>query len=151
MMEGPFYDSNNNRPTTQARVRNWEQVDKLSAMADIGRKGRLKSKIALEKQAMEQHEDDDWFANRNRQKNRTTRSLHQQIPSNLVRDNDRYTPRLIDRIQMQAPTRQDSGSKRRSYTKDSCVDMTSLEDRNQPMPSHRRRDCGPRFRGTYGK
>ena len=139
-MKGPFYDLNHNRkPTaTQSRVRDWEQVDKLSVMADVGRKGRLKSKVALEKRAMEvEYDDDDWFAKGSRQKNRPAiRSSHQQPSSKKLsfdRHDDRYAPdrrsgppSLLDRMQMQAPARN-------RHTSD------------------RPRDYGPRYRGGYGK
>ena len=54
-MKGPFYDPSNGHRSnaTKCCERNWEIFDDLSRMANVGRKGRLKSRTALEKQAME--------------------------------------------------------------------------------------------------
>jgi hypothetical protein len=166
VVKGPFYDlDKNHKPTaTKPRVRDWKKVDKLSVMADVGRKGRLKSKVALEKRAMEVEydEDDDWFAKGSRQKNRPTirSSPRQQASSKRLsfdRHDDRYTPdrksgppSLLDRMQMQEPTREESGSRRRPYARDSHSDRNNLDERNRHM-SDRRRDYGPRYRGGYGK
>ena len=63
-MKGPYDPNNSHRSnTTKSRVRSWEKFDNLSRMADVGRKGRLKFRAALEKQAMEiEHTEEDWFA-----------------------------------------------------------------------------------------
>jgi len=157
-MTGPFCDLKSHQPSAKSRVRDWDQVDKLSVMADVGRKGRLKSKVALERRAgeIEHDDDDDWFAQGNRQKDRPTiRSSHHQTPSKKLsfdRHNDRRPPdrkskppSLLDRIQIQ-PAREDFGLKR-SYSRDPPFDKS---ERNRHR-SDRWRDSGPRYRGGYGK
>ena len=160
-MTGPFYDLNNYQPTTKSYVRDWDQIDRMSVMTDVGRKGRLKSKVALERRAkeIEQDDDDDWFARGNRHKNRpTSRSSHHQTSSKKLsfnRQNDRYAsdrrsrpPSLLDRIQIQ-PAREESESKR-SCARDPPFDKSNLAERNRNR-SDRWRDSGPRYRGGYGK
>ena len=149
-MKGPFYDPNNSH-RSKSRVRNWEKFDNLSRMADVGRKGRLKSRVALEKQAMEiEHAEEDWFANA---KNSASIPPSQQhTPSKRIsfdRQNDRNVVErksglsLLDRIQMQPPNRHDSSAR------NSRPDRSNFEDRTRHT-SQRTRDYGPRYRGGYG-
>ena len=152
-MKGPFYDPNNSHRshTTRSRIRNWEIFYNLSRMADVDRKGRFKSKVALEKQAMKiEHTEEDWFANA--KKSAGIPPSQQHTPSKSIffdRQNDRNVPErrsgpsLLDRIQMQPPNRHDSSAR------NSRSDRRNVEDRSRHTPQ-RPRDYGPRYRGRYG-
>lgn len=68
VMHGPFFDPTNERKasTSRSSARDWSAVDDSwgkNAPGDVGRKGRMKSRAKLEKQAAEQAADDplDWF------------------------------------------------------------------------------------------
>jgi len=169
-MQGPFFnlDAVPQTSSTRSLVRDWAQIDKSSVPDDVGRKGRLKSKAALQKQANKAENDlDDWFSNSTRRHHIGSSNQTMPHPRSSKKlsfkpighdfkhqQEERRPPSLLERIGL--PRREDS---RPNWRND------ERERRDQSSNNSRYRDdsrssnhvgkpyvnSGPRYRGGYGK
>lgn len=172
VMQGPFFNPDAEPQTSSSRslVRDWPQLDKLSVPNDVGRKGRLKSKAALQKQANQAENDvDDWFSNSTRRHHigssnqamthpRSSKKLSfKSIGHDFKRQQEerREKPSLLERIGL--PRREDSRSNWRTderERRDQSSNSLRYRDDSRSSANHVGKpyiSSGPRYRGGYGK
>ncbi|KDR83768.1 hypothetical protein GALMADRAFT_671498 [Galerina marginata CBS 339.88] len=155
VMNGPFYDPRKELKQTNARSRpsDSEKEGKTSswpqdAPADVGRRARMKSRAALERQAREVEEDpDDWFGNASRRNGTRLRESKTIAFGKSVGGGRPHEPPGNDPPSLMARIgdyqREDLRPKRRDYS--------ARRGRRHHESSDRypHGDSGPRYRGGY--
>lgn len=158
-MQGPFYnpDAEPQTPSSRSLVRAWSQLDKSSVPDDVGRKGRLKSKAALQKQADDAENGlDDWFSNSTRKVRSSNQAMSDPrrlsfkfIGRDEFMEERREPPSLMERMGIQR--RDDYQRTNKREHRDKSSNGSRYRDERRSSGNHVDKHYGPRYRGGYGK